>query len=92
VAGAGGLLARPLHPYTRAMLAAVPRLRGPRRARLAAIPGAVPVLRESPSGCRFAARCPQAADDCAEPPPSRETLGGHVYLCHRLAGEEPDDH
>ena len=54
------LFARPLHPYTRGLMAAVPRLGSAtedRGRRLAEIPGMVPSLRDLPNGCRFAPRC-----------------------------------
>jgi oligopeptide/dipeptide ABC transporter ATP-binding protein len=63
------LFARPEHPYTRALLGAMPSLQGDggRSGRLAAIPGMPPSLVDPPTGCRFAARCAHAglADGCA---------------------------
>jgi peptide/nickel transport system ATP-binding protein len=79
-----GLLRAARHPYTRGLLAAVPRVRGPRRERIPAIPGAVPVLAESPPGCRFADRCPEAHDRCAEAPELRavsDPTPGRAYRC-----------
>jgi oligopeptide transport system ATP-binding protein len=68
-ASANELFARPEHPYTEALLAALPDLEHPdaREARLAAIPGRPPDLVDPPSGCRFAPRCPYAelGDGCA---------------------------
>src|SRR5690606_21560493 len=66
---AADVLARPEHPYTRKLLAAVPS-RHRRRERLATIPGRVPSLNALPSGCTFADRCHAAQDVCgsAEPP------------------------
>ncbi len=63
------LFARPRHPYTEGLLAAVPRVDTPRE-RLRAIPGAVPAATDWPAGCRFHPRCPYAWDKCrtAEPP------------------------
>jgi peptide/nickel transport system permease protein len=63
------LFERPLHPYSRGLLDAFPRIRGP-RVPLMGIPGAPPDLLRLPAGCRFAARCPQATERClaAEPP------------------------
>ncbi|HYZ32155.1 MAG TPA: ABC transporter ATP-binding protein [Crenalkalicoccus sp.] len=72
---------RPAHPYTRALLAAVPRLGGPRGGRLAAIPGQPPSLIDPPQGCRFAARCPHRMPACAEYPPAFELGGGHAAAC-----------
>jgi len=63
------VLARPRHPYTRALLRAQPGA-VPRGARLQPIPGAVGDLRRLPSGCAFRTRCPLARERCAasEPP------------------------
>jgi oligopeptide/dipeptide ABC transporter ATP-binding protein len=54
---------RPLHPYTRGLLAAIPRL-GEERNRLQAIEGTVPNLLAPPAGCRFHPRCSEARDAC----------------------------
>jgi peptide/nickel transport system ATP-binding protein/oligopeptide transport system ATP-binding protein len=59
------LLRRPLHPYTRALMNSVPKLRGDAD-RLSAIPGNVPRLGNFPPGCRFAPRCPIARPECSE--------------------------
>jgi peptide/nickel transport system ATP-binding protein len=58
------LLRRPLHPYTRALLASVPRLRS-NADRLQAIGGTVPSLGRFPAGCRFAPRCPMVRQECS---------------------------
>lgn len=68
LATARELLAEPLHPYTRALIASVPKP-GANRPRLSAIPGAVPVLGAFPSGCRFHPRCPIARTDCSQAVP-----------------------
>jgi peptide/nickel transport system ATP-binding protein/oligopeptide transport system ATP-binding protein len=59
------LLKQPLHPYTRALIASVPKLSGG-AGRLTAIPGIVPRLDSFPPGCRFAPRCPIAKPECSE--------------------------
>jgi peptide/nickel transport system ATP-binding protein/oligopeptide transport system ATP-binding protein len=59
------LLRRPLHPYTRALMNSVPKLRGDAD-RLSAIPGNVPRIGNFPPGCRFAPRCPIAKPECSE--------------------------
>jgi peptide/nickel transport system ATP-binding protein len=62
----GDLFGAPAHPYTRALLAAVPALSaGGGRRPLAAIPGQPPAPGERPPGCAFAPRCPEAFDLCA---------------------------
>ena len=63
------VIAHPAHPYTRALMAAVPRLDGKPR-RLMAIPGSVPSVLVEPKGCIFAPRCTHVRDIClsARPP------------------------
>jgi len=68
LAPAHALLRRPLHPYTRALMNSVPKLRT-EVARLPAIPGNVPHIGNFPSGCRFAPRCPVARPECSESAP-----------------------
>ena len=76
-----GVLKQPGHPYTRALLAALPDA-APPGARLAAIDGSIPAPRSVITGCAFAARCPQAMPLCsAEPPPERRR-DAHRWLCH----------
>ncbi|MFO1061545.1 MAG: ABC transporter ATP-binding protein [Dongiaceae bacterium] len=58
------VLRAPLHPYTKALLAAVPRRGARGGARLATIPGTVPAAGRLPPGCRFAPRCPEAIEAC----------------------------
>jgi peptide/nickel transport system ATP-binding protein len=66
----------PRHPYTGALLAAIPRLRDAPHTRLAAIPGQPPDPLDQAAGCRFAPRCPHAADHCrAEEPPLEHPEG-----------------
>jgi oligopeptide/dipeptide ABC transporter ATP-binding protein len=81
-ASAHELFGRPEHPYTEALLGALPDLddAGARDGRLAAIPGRPPDLLDPPVGCRFAARCPYegCGDGCAvEPQPLRELRPAH---------------
>jgi peptide/nickel transport system ATP-binding protein len=76
------IFGQPRHPYTQALLAAVPsaRLRG---GRLATIPGRVPSLSALPSGCAFHPRCPHAQDACrAEVPRDLRMEDGGRVLCH----------
>ena len=75
----------PSHPYTRALLDAIPKL-GSRGKRLVAIPGQPPSLINPPEGCRFAARCPLKVAACDTYPPSTEVGPGHSAACWR-AGE-----
>jgi oligopeptide/dipeptide ABC transporter ATP-binding protein len=73
----------PAHPYTEALLTAIPDL-GPRRHRLATIAGSVPGAMEMPTGCRFAPRCPYRQTACeAAPPPLRPFAAEHLAACIR---------
>ena len=65
LAPAKELLRHPLHPYTKALMNAVPKLAGGAN-RLSAIPGNVPRIGNFPPGCRFAPRCPIAKPECSE--------------------------
>jgi oligopeptide/dipeptide ABC transporter ATP-binding protein len=77
---AADLFARPAHPYTRALLAAIPRMQGP-VVPLPAIPGTVPLPHAMPPGCRFAPRCAQVRDECAATPPRISIGAGHDVAC-----------
>ncbi len=78
----GELLARPLHPYARGLIAAVPDLDRPER-RPEGIAGSIPSLVAPPAGCRFHPRCPIATERCrAEKPPRREILPDRAVACH----------
>lgn len=73
--------ASPAHPYSRALIASVPRLSGPRQ-RITGIPGSLPDLTNPPSGCRFAPRCPHVTPACmSETPPFVEIAPGHLVRC-----------
>ena len=75
----------PHHPYTEALLSAIPVLdagEGVARPRIR-LSGQQPSPANPPSGCRFHTRCPRAMDVCrTEPPPWYEDVPGHRYLCH----------
>ncbi|WP_395688890.1 ABC transporter ATP-binding protein [Caenimonas koreensis] len=82
----GELFADPQHPYTEALLAALPE-RGPAGKRLATIPGVVPGVFDRPAGCLFAPRCAYAtAHSMAVRPELREWKGGQVR-CHYPLGD-----
>ncbi|RMG43556.1 MAG: ABC transporter ATP-binding protein [Acidobacteria bacterium] len=83
-AGVRDLFTDPRHPYTRALLASVPRPEG-RRGRLAAIPGQVPDLADLPPGCAFHPRCPLAQERCRERVPDLEPAGGERAVACLLA-------
>jgi peptide/nickel transport system ATP-binding protein len=74
---------RARHPYTRALLAAVPSMDPSRRTMQATIEGDPPNPIDPPDGCRFRERCPHAAAVCATHAPAlRETEPGHRAACH----------
>jgi len=79
---------RPGHPYTVGLIGSIPRL--DRRAeRLASVPGRVPDMTPPPHGCRFASRCPFAAEICVSAPPPLKALGAdHWTRCVRAPIEE----
>ncbi|RME80003.1 MAG: ABC transporter ATP-binding protein [Caldilineae bacterium] len=74
------LFANPLHPYTRGLMAAVPRLSGGGVAM--GIPGRIPSYLHPPSGCRFHPRCPQAMEICKhEKPAFQQAEDDHRVAC-----------
>ena len=76
------LYARPRHPYTRGLMASVPRLHSDTGERLIPIEGQPPDLSRMPVGCAFAPRCRQATDICRnEPPPLRDCGPQHRVAC-----------
>jgi peptide/nickel transport system ATP-binding protein len=81
------LLERPLHPYSRALLGAVPSYR--RRGALATIPGSVPGLASPQPGCAFAGRCELARMVCTTRPPDHKAVEDSVVRCHARDGS-PD--
>ena len=86
-APAADLFRNPLHPYTRALLQAIP-VPDPERVReRAALAGDPPSPAEPPPGCRFHPRCPVAVDRCRrEDPVLREAAPGHRAACHLAPG------
>ena len=67
----------PKHPYTHALIAAVPRLRSKEK-KINFVAGSPPSLLSPPAGCRFYARCPHAMDVCKKDPPEFPTKTGYV--------------
>ena len=85
---AAALLTDPKHPYTRGLLASVPR-RGA-KGRLQAIPGGVPRLAEVPPGCAFGPRCPRFTEACAAAVPPVLAVGeGREVRCILYRGGAP---
>ena len=92
-AGVADLFDRPLHPYTRALMASMPSM-NTQAPRLTEIPGLVPAPHELGRGCAFAARCSHALERCRVETPQLTAQGdGHTVACfavqeHRIdAGE-----
>lgn len=81
-APASMLLARPLHPYTRGLLAAVPDLASSGY-RAQAIPGHIPSPLSPPPGCRFHPRCAHALPGCMREKPMLRAVEGRLVACHR---------
>ncbi|GAA5167349.1 ABC transporter ATP-binding protein [Amycolatopsis dongchuanensis] len=81
---AEGLYRAPMHPYTVALLASIPKLDpGARGKKPVTLEGEPPSPISPPSGCRFRTRCPFAQDRCAtEAPVLRELAPGHSVACH----------
>jgi len=72
----------PRHPYTRSLLAAVPRIGGRRVTLDFALEGEPPNPRDVPSGCRFRTRCPLVQEVCAAEEPELRDVGGRRVACH----------
>ena len=80
VAPIAEIITRPRHPYTRALIAALPSL--DTRGTLAGIPGLAPLLRDLPSGCAFHPRCALAIDRCRTERPALRDIDGAQVACH----------
>jgi len=83
VAPVRDLFHNPLHPYTRGLLASLPRVDGERAARLTTIPGGVPDIHSLPVGCKFSTRCAERFEPCVGvEPPLIEAAPDHWVRCH----------
>jgi len=87
------LFARPLHPYTRALLESMPQPQSRAKSRLPVIQGMVPSANALPAGCRFANRCRFATPECDVEPALAEVASMHWAACHhwrRLDTDVPE--
>jgi dipeptide transport system ATP-binding protein len=76
------IFARPLHPYTQALLASVPAMAGSARVRRVPLAGELPSPLNPPRGCVFSTRCPYAIERCREERPEPRPLDGRAVACH----------
>lgn len=88
------LFRNPQHPYTKGLMAAIPRVtRESRDKKLAIIPGMVPNLIFPPSGCRFHPRCPYAMQICKEVRPVLRMMDNNVQVaCHLFNDDKSDEY
>jgi len=83
------IIDHPIHPYTQALLQAIPKMSQRKGGRLRAIIGTVPSLINLPEGCRFAPRCPYVLDECARIIPLKRAVGeDHYVTCYRVCQKE----
>ena len=83
LAPADKLYSEPLHPYTEALMSAVPRTEPGLKSKRIILKGDVPSPANPPSGCKFHPRCNYAKDVCTQEEPAlQEVIPGHYAACH----------
>lgn len=93
ISSAEKLYQEPAHPYTRALLSAIPQP-DPQQSlsNINILPGELPSAIDPPSGCRFRTRCPRAQAECSRSlPPLREYDSGHLVACHYPHSQEDNE-
>lgn len=85
LADKNALFDNPMHPYTKALLSAIPKTDPDKRRARIILEGDIPSASKPPSGCRFHTRCPYAKEICSAVEPEFVDQGGnHFVACHRL--------
>lgn len=82
------------HPYTQALIDAIPKVNEPSHTKLSAIPGRPPVIIDPPPGCSFAPRCPSAQERCLVDTPTPRAMADaadHLVACHFPLGTPEGD-
>ncbi len=88
ICNAGKLLSEPRHPYTQALISAIPSVNREGRRERTILSGEIPSPLDPPPGCPFQPRCPRAIPRCAERRPRLEEIGeSHLVACHVVADE-----
>jgi oligopeptide/dipeptide ABC transporter ATP-binding protein len=91
-ADARALFASPRHPYSRALLSAIPVPKPQAKRSRIVLQGEMPSALNPPPGCRFHTRCPYVIDRCrVEPPQLKANAAGHLTACHRTDELPPPD-
>ena len=89
--GAKELFRRTLHPYSQALLSAIPVPRVDNRPERILLQGEIVSPVDPPEQCRFAARCPYATDECRSSVPQLRDVGdGHLVACHHVKPEREE--
>ena len=88
LASSDQLFAAPMHPYTQALLSAVPQVRPSGKVEKISLEGDIPSPANPPSGCYFHGRCRYCTEECRTKAPKLRDLGdGHLVACHRYHAE-----